>query len=1289
MDVDTPAVPAPPKPMMRSRKLPFVVLASGLLLSALAWYLVSVEFERTEAARFDRLQERLVQTVTARFRLIDEALHAGRAFVEPTQDMPQREWASFVNSLDKFLDRGVLGLGIVEHVERGKIADLETRVRADGLPQFVAQRTSDAPFLDIVTHIEPLERNTSALGLDISSGNTRKAAAALAARTGQPIVTNRIRVIEGDRKLPGALLLLPVYRRNEKTDTEEARLAALRGWVYASLRVDLLLGDVAGVTDDQVEFEVYEGSKADRETLLTMDRGELKLSDVALASSRERQAAGRVALVPLQLYGRVWSLRVRTLPAFEAREGNGPMAIVLASGLLVTALATAFTWALVSKRAGALRLAERMTYDLRRAEADTRRLALVASHTANAVLLMDAEWRIQWVNESFTRVFGYTLGDVKGRRPSEMLHGPETDLDTLDRLNAANGAGKLFKGEILNYRRDGSTVWVELETQPLSDTQGKVTGYMGLQLDITDRKRFQRELERSEAQFRFIFENAPVGISWLMGQRGTTRLVNAEHVRITGVSPEKSVDTANYVAVSHPEDRERQRVLQEKLYNGEIDRFTMDKRYLRPDGSVVWAAFTMLGFRDPHSGEMREVATLVDITELKRAQELAARQEARFRAIFENVPVGISWAQPGKTENLIVNREHERITGVSAERSRALDVFTQVTHPDDRAVQKPLVERFLRGELEHYALEKRYLHPDGSVIWVELNSRIVTDAATGERQALTTLVDITERKRQAEELVAAKVVAEQANVAKSQFLAMMSHEIRTPMNGVIGMTSLLLDSPLNKEQRDYVETIRHSGDSLLEIINDILDFSKIESGRLELERETFNLRECVEGALDLLAPKVAEKRLDLLYDIADGVPGTVRGDATRLRQILVNLLGNAVKFTDKGEVELKVSVDDVAPIANRSRSPFGAGEELRLKFAVRDTGIGIPESARERLFKSFTQVDASTTRKFGGTGLGLAISKRLAELMGGAMWVESEAGQGSTFFFTITTEAQVGKARAWLAAGTGTLAGRKLLVVDDNATNRRILVSQASGWGMAARAAASGTEALAWLREGEAFDVAILDMHMPEMDGAQLAREIRKLRDATQLPLVLLSSLGQRELAEHRDVFAAGLTKPAKPAQLIEILSSLFQAAPVRELTAAPFARPAPTTALRPERVLLAEDNTVNQKVALLMLSKLGFRADVAANGLEALLAAARQPYDVILMDVQMPEMDGLEATRRLRGSPPPGGRPWVIALTANAMQGDREQCLAAGMDDYISKPIKIDELTAALDRATGTDHPV
>jgi len=723
---------------------------------------------------------------------------------------------------------------------------------------------------------------------------------------------------------------------------------------------------------------------------------------------------------------------------------------------------------------------------------------------------------------------------------------------------------------------------------------------------------------------------------------------------------EAEVEDMYLMQVLHPDSRDYvlglfQRIIAgESLRGIEIDVVTKDGRTL-----------SMLGSSNCRVVDGQPVGTRAifkDVTVAKAAERRLREAHALEQAILNGTSYIILATDPrGLIRGL--NPAAEKALGVveaDAVGKISLDVFFDTDFATLASVTR-----------EHDTDEREWqLH---SLTGSTFPANVALTALHNEKGVITgyavVAMDITSRKQADEALKQATIEAQQASRAKSEFLANMSHEIRTPMNAVIGLTGLLLDTPLTEEQHEFAETIRHSGDSLLAIINDILDFSKIESGNLLLEEQPFDMRDCVESALDLIASKAAEKDLNLAYLVDDGVPQTLIGDVTRVRQVLVNLLSNAVKFTFDGEVYVHVS----------SRKLDDGRFEIGI--SVKDSGVGIPSDRIDRLFLSFSQVDASTTRNFGGTGLGLAISKRLVQLMGGDVSVESELGSGSTFSFSIVTEAGHGARRVFAAGLTPALTDRRILIVDDNATNRRIIEQHVRGWGMHPVMAGSAREALQVIEHEAAFDFAILDMQMPEMDGEALAAEWRRKHGASTPPLLLLTSVGKRGTAGERQ-FAAVLTKPAKPSSLYDALISTLAGTPRRrKLTPVRIIDPQ-FAARHPLRVMLAEDNPVNQLVATRMCERLGYRIDVVGNGLEVLQALDQIPYDLVLMDVQMPEMDGLEATRRIGSLITGERRPRICAMTASAMDEDRRECIDAGMDDYISKPVTMDALEGALLRA-------
>ncbi len=769
----------------------------------------------------------------------------------------------------------------------------------------------------------------------------------------------------------------------------------------------------------------------------------------------------------------------------------------------------------------------------------------------------------------------------------------------------------------------------------------------------------EEDLRRSERDFRSAFDNSLVGMC-LTDIDGRFIRVNPGFAAMLGRSVEALAGT-EFREVTHPEDVASNIDGVERTLAGEINGFQTDKRYIRADGSIVYVELSTSLVRDGVGRALHFSTQTIDVTARREAQRERDTRDTMLRSVIANSQ-SLVYVKDLDGCYLLANEPFQHAFGVTE---------AELLGKDDTYLDAELAPVWrvndVRAQTEEYRVEEWSDGTDGRCYYESVKFPLLD--ADGQVYATCGVsLDVTASRLAAQEMARARDAALAATTAKSSFLATMSHEIRTPMNAVIGMTGLLLDTDLDGQQRQFVETVRTSGDALLSVINDILDFSKLEARQIELEEAPFELTSCLDEAVTLVASSVG--RLDLISHVDSACPRSVVGDIHRLRQVLVNLLSNALKFTAEGEVLVTITPTEVAVGAEPAEGT------VALTFCVRDTGIGIPADRMDRLFESFSQVDASTTRLYGGSGLGLAISRAIIEAMGGTVSVTSTVGVGSTFCFSLMLETAADHVEPPAAGESVRLAGSRALLVDDNETNRRILRLQLEGAGMQCIDVSGGADALTVLAEGARFDVAVLDMHMPGMDGQQLAARIRAL-PGTRLPLVLLTSLGSRPATA--GPFDAFHTKPIRAAALRATVADLL-AAPATAAAAPSTAAAAPEPVVeRALRILLAEDNTVNQTVGRLMLASLGHTTDIARNGQEALDAALSTPYDVVLMDIHMPLMDGLEATRAIRARLPAHQRPQIIAMTASSLAEDRRACAAAGMQGYLLKPVRREHLIVAL----------
>jgi two-component system, sensor histidine kinase and response regulator len=916
------------------------------------------------------------------------------------------------------------------------------------------------------------------------------------------------------------------------------------------------------------------------------------------------------------------------------------------------------------------------------------RMRAISESAQDAIVMMDPSGTIIFWNPSAERIFGYASDEALGMNLHVLL-APERYHETHEEAfrhfrETGTGGAVGQTVELEGLHKSGREISVELSLSAMEQPGGWHS--IGIMRDITERKLAENALRESKERLDQLAEQSRT-ITWEVDANGLYTYVSPTIVGVLGYQPDELVGKTHFYDLHPDAHREDFKTAAFAVFARKESFQDVKNCVQTKSGEKIWFSSNGIPVLDDKGDVIGYRGNDMDITERVQAERALRNAHARLSSLMESLQTGIVLVRGSDRVIVDANPAAARMAGLEVN-----DLVGKVCNNYICPAQEGQCPIFDQGQNVDNA-ERTIRKADGTLLPV-LKTVTRLDLS-GEEHLLESFVDITdlhtarknlEKTNQAlEESIAhanqMAIQAESANKAKSQFLANMSHEIRTPMNGVIGMTGLLMDTDLSDEQRHYAEIVQSSGKALLDLINDILDFSKIEADRLEIETLDFDLRTCMDEFAELLALRAHEKGLEFICAIDPEVPTLLQGDPGRLRQILINLTGNAIKFTSKGEVAIRVTTESETE------------KHTTLRFSIRDTGIGIPSEKIGLLFKSFQQVDASTTRKYGGTGLGLAISKQLAEMMGGETGVLSEEGVGSTFWFT----AQLSKQDASAKKEPPPLVPIRdayMLIVDDNATNRELLRLLLNSWGVRHEEASSGEMALRLLHQAvehqNPFSLAILDMQMPGMDGEELGHIIRGTPALQDLPLVMMSSVGQRgDAARLKAVgFSAFLTKPVKQSDLYDCLATVLGFTASRQEDKTPVPYLVTRHSIRQDqraryRILLAEDNVVNQKVALKILEKLGYRADAVANGLEAVKAMERGSYDLVFMDVQMPEMDGFEATAAIRAaeSHDPAFHVPIIAMTAHAIKGDRERCLENGMDDYISKPIEPDAILSVLEK--------
>lgn len=927
------------------------------------------------------------------------------------------------------------------------------------------------------------------------------------------------------------------------------------------------------------------------------------------------------------------------------------------------------------------------------------RFQVTLSSIADAVIATDADARVSFMNPAAETLTGWLRSEALGlpldsvfRIASEATRAPlENPAARVRRL------GQPQKGphDIVLLTRDGRDLLVDVSAAPIGSDTGDMVSVVLVFRDASPRRLAEQTaaLRQAHARMQLALQGSSVGIWDLdmpLGSLEDARLTFVNLWEQHGYDPAAKVSFDDLAARWHPDDRERVVKAITSFLAGDTPEHEIVCRMLRKDGGSRWNLCRGVAVRDDAGRAVRFIGSAVDITDRVEIENALRESEERFRGTFDNAAAGIVHFELDPPSILRVNASYCELTGYSRDELVGFGGLAMI-HPDDRGATFERFGAMARGELSRYSSELRMIRKDGVTIWISITAATVRDAPGARPYAVAIIEDVSGRKRLEEELREAKEVAEAGNRAKDEFLANVSHEIRTPMNAILGMAELLLDTALNADQQQLLRAVTSAAGGLLAIINDLLDFSKIEAGKLLLDPGDFFLRQTLGEVMRALAMRAHRKGIELMCQVHPDVPDALRGDAGRLRQVLINLVGNSIKFTGQGEVVLEATLA-AGPVLE---------DAALIRFSVRDTGIGIPLDKQATIFRAFEQEDMSTTRKYGGTGLGLTIAARLVAMMGGEITVESTPGMGSTFGFSAPFERNRRIAAPEPQPPPTFLRGLRVLVVDDNAVNRHILEEWLREWDMEPTTVGDGVAAMDALWHGvstrEPFALALLDSRMPDTDGHTLARKIRERTEISTTRLILLTS-GDRpgDLERSRELrIDAHLLKPVPQDELLDAIHRTMnrpQVAPpdfVRE-TSPVVARQGPAPVSRRLRALVAEDNHINAHLIVQLMKKRGHEVELASNGRDALDLAENFPFDAVLLDLNMPELDGFQVVQALRERDRAlGGHLPIVALTARSRPEDRERCRAAGMDDFLTKPIQSESLWATVDRVAACAVPV